>query len=233
MALSQSLFCALLATASRIGLGHMGASVSLKTMRKPFLIGHRVPPESSSGKCQMRLYPHLISAFMIGLVSGSIGSIAFMAHQAKQPDIQSGSDIFSIVDDEVMSVSFKTDTTTVIAQRSKQADRFAVQATFTDGRHPQQCLSSPNLAGQLPLITSAHAKRSLSLEKLEEGFPTRLGMLAIQSNMINDESASVEVWANAKGTLLAIRYFNQGIEVTNHIDAFRVLSNGCTSLGTK
>lgn len=181
----------------------------------------------------MRLNPHLIGMFLVGLVSGSVVSMTFMSQHAKQPDIQPGSEIFSIVDDEVMSVSFKTDTTTVIAQRSKQADRFAVQATFADGSPPQQCLSSPNLAGQLPLITSAHAKRSLPLEKLEEEFPTRLGMLAIQSNMINDESASVEVRANAKGTLLAIRYFNQGIEVTNNIDAFKALSNGCTSLATR
>jgi hypothetical protein len=58
-------------------------------------------------------------------------------------------------------------------------------------------------------------------------------MLAIQSNMINDDSPPVEVRANTKGTLLAIRYYDQGIEVTNHIDAFKALANGCRSLATK
>ena len=181
----------------------------------------------------MRLSTHLISAFVVGLASGIVGSMFLMEQQSKQTDIQSGSEIYSVNNDDVMSISFKTDATTVVAQRSKQADRFAVQATFSDGTHPQQCLSSANLAGQLPLITSAHAKRSMSLKKLEEEFPTRLGMLAIQSNMINDDSPPVEVRANTKGTLLAIRYYDQGIEVTNHIDAFKALANGCRSLATK
>ena len=181
----------------------------------------------------MRLNTHLISAFVIGLASGIVGSMLLMEQQSRQTEIQSGSEIYSVADDEVMSVFFKTDATTVVAQRSKQADRFAVQTTFSDGTHPQQCLSSANLAGQLPLITSAHAKRSMSLEKLKEEFPTRLGMLEIQSNMINDDSPPIEILANAKGTLLAIRYYDHGIEVTNHIDAFKALANGCRSLATK
>lgn len=68
--------------------------------------------------------------FLVGLLSGTglshLNNKGLLTPHA-EPQIVPGTDIFSVLDEEIMSLNYRTAALALTAQRSKPADRFAVQ----------------------------------------------------------------------------------------------------------
>ena len=98
--------------------------------------------------------------------------------------IAPGGEAFSVLQEEVMSITFSTSEYKLTAQRATPGAPFAVQSTFADGRNSQRCQSSPDLAGQLARLTTFTVKRQIAPERLAAEFPTPLGNLDIQDRIL-------------------------------------------------
>ena len=168
--------------------------------------------------------------FLAGLLSGAglthLRNNELVSPHADQ-QITPGTDIFSVLDAEIMSLTYRTEALTLTAQRTKSADRFAVQVTFADGRNPRQCLASPDLAGQLASFSIITAKRQVQAQQVEKEFPKRLGTLEIRDRMVAETTPSMEFRTTADRKAVAILYDGYAAEISTQIDAFAKLEAGC------
>lgn len=132
---------------------------------------------------RIRRWAVWLAVFLIGPLAGA--GIATVVRNAGEPvqaagKIEPGSEVFSIAADEILSLSYGTDELTLIVQRTKQTDRFAVQVTYADGRPAQQCIASPDLARQLASFTLLVAKRQVPMGRLAADYPKRSGVVEIK-----------------------------------------------------
>jgi len=175
----------------------------------------------------MRYFP-IISSFTVGLACGIFGSTLVAQHPAGSTKIESQTEAVSILEDEVMSIVFRTDKMTFSAQRSKPAASFAVQVTYTDERPAQQCQVSSNLAGQLTTYSTITTKRQLqSQQQAEKDFPIQLGTLELRDLMEDEPTTAIRLRASSDRKTMAALYGNVAIEVSNPESAFANLEKGC------
>lgn len=174
--------------------------------------------------------------FVVGLFSG-VGFTQLGKNDlvAASPDreIVAGTEIISILDDEVMSLNYRTNALTLTAQRSKPADRFAVQVTFANGRKPQQCLVSPDLAGLLPTFSNIVAKRQIQSQRFEAEFPQILGTLEIKDRIVAEAPPAMVFRTTEKRSAIAASYDGYAAEVGTSINAFVKLEGGCEALAQR
>ncbi|UEP49439.1 MULTISPECIES: hypothetical protein [Burkholderia] len=100
--------------------------------------------------------------------------------------IDPGTDLLSVLPDEVMSLTYTTAALTLTAQRSQPAARFAVQVTYADGRAPRQCVASPDLAAHLESLSTIVAQRQVDLADVAREFPRQIGRLDIRGRIASE-----------------------------------------------
>ena len=171
--------------------------------------------------------------FFAGLLAGASLAhfgIKGLASSYDNKKIEQNTDIISILDEEIMSLTYRTGALTLTAQRSRPADRFAVQVTFSNGRTPQQCMSSPDLAGQLAGFSTITAKRRVQAGQVKTEFPIQLGTLEIKDRMVGEVLPSMALRTNANRTAVAVSYDGNVAEISTRINAFTKLEAGCDTL---
>lgn len=171
--------------------------------------------------------------FFAGLLAGASLThfgIKGLASSSDNKKIVQDTDIISILDAEIMSLTYRTAALTLTAQRSRPAERFAVQVTFTNGRTPQQCMSSPDFAGQLSSFSTITAKRWVQAGQAKTEFPIQLGTLEIKDRMLTEALPPMTFHANANRTAVAVSYDGNVAEISTRINAFTKLEAGCDAL---
>jgi hypothetical protein len=171
--------------------------------------------------------------FLAGVLAG-VSLTRFGGRTLGSPDagqqIDPGSETFSILDEEVMSLTYTTAALRLTAQRSKPADRFAVQVTFSDGRKPQQCFASPDLAGQLSNFSAITAKREVQPHQVELEFPVQMGKLELRDRILTEVPPAMDFRSTRDRTAVAVTYNGQTTEASVPIGAFSKLEAGCEAL---
>ncbi|KVM59053.1 hypothetical protein WJ58_09565 [Burkholderia ubonensis] len=118
--------------------------------------------------------------------------------------IDPGTDLFSVLPDEVMSLTYTTAALTLTAQRSQPAARFAVQVTYADGRAPRQCVASADLAAHLESLSTIVAQRQVDLADLAREFPRQVGRLDIRDRIASEPPPSLVFLAAADSDAVAV-----------------------------
>ncbi len=173
-------------------------------------------------------YLAVVCAFAAGLACGVLGTVIVARHPTDVASVEPGSEVISILEEEVMSVAFRTDKMTFTAQRSKPGASFAVQITYANRRPVQQCQASSDLAGQLAVYSTIKAKRQLaSQQQAERDFPVQLGTLELLDRMKDEPSTVIRLRASSDRKALAALYENVAVEVTSPGSAFTSLEDGC------
>lgn len=149
------------------------------------------------------------------------------------PKIAADSELISLLSEEVMSLTYRTEALTLTAQRSKPADRFAVQVTYADGRKPEQCLASPDLAGLLADFANITAKRQIPLARFAAEFPQQLGSLEIADRIVGEALPSMVFRTTADRTAVALSSDGYAAEVGTSINSFARLEGGCQALAAR
>ncbi|MBS1159587.1 MAG: putative lipoprotein transrane [Proteobacteria bacterium] len=171
--------------------------------------------------------------FLGGLFFGA-GLSQFVSHDqvtaSPEQKIAADTQIISLLGEEVMSLTYHTEALTLTAQRSKPADPFAVQITFADGRKPQQCLTSPDLAGLLGDFSTITAKRQIQSPRFEAEFPQPLGTLEIRDRIVAEAPPAMLFRTTANRQAVALSYDGYTAEVRTSIDGFVKLEGGCEAL---
>jgi hypothetical protein len=181
----------------------------------------------------IRRYGGFGLVFLGGMLTGAgvshLGKDAPGAPRVHQP-VAPGSTMFSVLDDEVMSLTYSTASSTLTAQRSKPGAPLAVQITYADGRMAQQCLASPGLAGQLAHFSTLTANRQLSAQQVEADFPALLGTIEIRDRILAEPPAPMAFRANRDRTAVGVAYQGHAAEVKVPAAAFAALDAGCAAL---
>jgi hypothetical protein len=173
----------------------------------------------------------LISTFAAGLACGVLGFMLIAQQPTGLATVEPGTEVVSILEEEVMSVVFRTDKMTFTAQRSKPGASFAMQITYADGRPAQQCQVSSNLAGQLGAYSTIKAKHQFaSQQQAERDFPVQLGTLELRDRMKDEPSTVIRLRTSSDRNALAALYENVAVEVTTPGNAFASLEDGCRLL---
>ncbi|PKO33720.1 MAG: hypothetical protein CVU34_12295 [Betaproteobacteria bacterium HGW-Betaproteobacteria-7] len=147
--------------------------------------------------------------------------------------IAADSEIISILSDEVMTLTYRTEALTLTAQRSKPADQFAVQITFADGRKPRQCLASPDLGGLLTSLSTFTAKGQIQVPQFDAEFPRMLGTLEIRDRIDTAPPPAMVFRTTADKMAVALSYDGHAAEVGTSIDEFAKLEGGCETLAQR
>ncbi|MET0856960.1 MAG: hypothetical protein ABWY27_09445 [Telluria sp.] len=145
--------------------------------------------------------------------------------------IAPGTEAFSVMQEEVMSMTFSTSTYRLTAQRATPGAPFVVHITFADGRNPQHCQASPDLAGQLEQLTVFTVKRQIASGRLEVEFPTPIGSLDIQDRILPETSNTLAFRASNDRRAVALAYDGYAVEVGTPATAFAKFNAGCKALG--
>lgn len=176
----------------------------------------------------------VISAFAAGLACGTLGFKLVAQQPPGLANVAPGTEVVSVLEEEVMSVVFRTDKMTFTAQRSKPKVSFAVQITYADGRPAQQCQASSNLAGHLGAYSTIKAKHQLaSQQQAERDFPIQLGTLELRDRMKDEPSTVIRLRASSDRKALAALDENVAVEVANLGSTFAALEDGCRLLGDR
>ncbi|WP_275906198.1 hypothetical protein [Burkholderia semiarida] len=142
-------------------------------------------------------------AMLIGLLAG-FGWRSVADWTDSPIRIDPGTDLLSVLPDEVMSLTYTTAALTLTAQRSQPAARFAVQVTYADGRAPRQCVASADLAAHLESFSTIVAQRQLDPADLARGFPQQIGRLDIRDRIASEPPPPVVFLAAADSDAVAI-----------------------------
>lgn len=166
-------------------------------------------------------------ALLVGcLIGAGVAHWAFSASHPTSHVIDPGTDALSILDEEIMSITYATHRLTVTAQRTKPADRFAVQVTFSDGSPARQCTASPMLNGLLPGMATLTAKRQIPLDQVAVAFPKPLGKLEFRNRETVEFISPVEFRTTATNSSVLAVFSEIAFEVAVPID-FQKLEGLC------
>lgn len=174
--------------------------------------------------------------FLSGLFFGAgLSQFATNEQVTASPEqkIAADTQIISILGEEVMLLTYRSEALTLTAQRSKAADPFAVQITFADGRKPQQCLTSPDLAGLLADFSTTTAKRQIQSPRFEVEFPHLLGTLEIRDRIVAEAPPAMIFRTTADRQAVALSYDGYAAEVATSTNSFAKLEGGCDALAQR
>ena len=155
--------------------------------------------------------------------------------------IEDGSELFAVVENEIMLLNYRTPLLMVTAQRSVPAARFMVTVTYADGRAPQQCSASSDLAGQLRHFSaiSAQVSDQIAAKMSDQGhkvrrgeadFPIRLGILEVRDRITTDSISLMQFHAAADHTALALAMDGVFTEIRTPYEAIQHLEEGCARM---
>lgn len=179
----------------------------------------------------MKRYRAVGLIILMAILTGT--ALIYLRGAAGTPQvIAPGTEAFSVLQDELMSLTFSTSGYTLTAQRSTPGAPFAVQITFADGRNSQQCQASPDLAGQLESLTIFTVKRQIAPQRLEVDFPTPLGLLDIRDRILPETPTALAFRASKDRNAVALAYEGDSVEVSTPATAFAKFDGGCKALRT-
>ncbi|KAB2917124.1 MAG: hypothetical protein F9K30_18365 [Dechloromonas sp.] len=171
--------------------------------------------------------------FLCGLLSGvtlsQFGKDA-LDTAATEREITADTEILSILSEEVMLLTYRTEALTLTAQRAKPAEPFALQITFADGRKPRQCLTSADLGGLLAMLSTLTAKRQIQASQFEAEFPRMLGTLEIRDRIASAPLPVMVFRTTADRKAIATSNDGYAAELGMSIDTFAKLEGGCETL---
>lgn len=181
----------------------------------------------SASNTRQRAVP--IATFVFGLALGA-GLTLWLTRQgsvfrAEEPS--PGQEIFGVVDEEVLSLTYSTERLTFTAQRSRPNDRFAVQLTYADGKAAQQCLASPALEGHLPALTKLVVKRVVPMDQVAAQHPIRLGTLQLKDSVVSEPISAMEFRSAPDGRWAAVSYGGSFFETTIPVATLAALESVC------
>ena len=171
--------------------------------------------------------------FLVGLLAGVALDQLVKGGQPvddRQGQISPGSEILSILGDEVMFLGYRSASLTLTAQRARPGDRFALQVSHADGGPAEQCLVSPDLAGLLPAFSTLVAGREIEAARLTSEFPQKLGSLEIRDRIDNEPPPPMNFFTSAGRTAVALAGDGYRVEVAIPVAAFDKLAGGCKTL---
>lgn len=173
-----------------------------------------------------------LGGLLAGTGFGQFGNDASVAAPASRT-IAADSEIVSILDDEVMSLSYRTAALDLVAQRSSPGGLFALQVTFADGRKPQQCLASPDLGGLLPSFSTITVQRQIEAQSFAVEFPQLLGSLEIRDRIIGESPPLMVFRTTSDRTAVAASFDAYAAELALSISDFVKLEGGCNTLAER
>ena len=193
--------------------------------------------ESVMNSLTLKSYARALIYLLAGLLVGIVLTYSLCNRKSASPHakyaVEPGTEVFSVLGEEVMSLTYNTPKLTLTAQRTKAADRFAVQVTFADGRPPQQCLASPDLAGLLASFSTLIVKRQVRLELIATEFPKPLGTIEIRDRIDGERMSPMEFRSTSDKKTIAVSYDGQAFEVGTPLEAFTKLEAGCAVLAQR
>ncbi|WP_232434263.1 hypothetical protein [Burkholderia ubonensis] len=142
-------------------------------------------------------------AMLVGLLAG-FGWRSLADWTDSPIRIDPGTDLLSVLPDEVMALTYTTAALTVTAQRSQPAARFAVQVTYADGRAPRQCVASADLAAHLETFSTIVAQRQVDLADLAREFPRQIGRLDMRGPIASEPPPSLVFLAAEDSDAVAV-----------------------------
>jgi hypothetical protein len=109
-------------------------------------------------------------------------------------DATTGGPLLNLASSEVRLLTFTTPTSSLTAQRSMPAARFAVQITYSDNRVPVHCVVSADLAGVLASLEAARVKKPISRRQLNDKHAVALGYLEARDAVITEPMLPWSLW---------------------------------------
>jgi hypothetical protein len=166
--------------------------------------------------------------FGVGLFAAGLAAHAALTPSPARPQapIRAGATLAGFMPDDVMSLTWVTSWGMTTAQRSVTSAAFQMLSTFADGRPPQHCTASPDMAGRLAELSVVTARRELSPAQRERQFPALLGVMEIRDAAIS-ESGPVLVFTNRDRTAVAAVRDGRAAEVTLPAAELRWLETAC------
>jgi hypothetical protein len=152
---------------------------------------------------------------------------------ARSAQIRPGSTAFAAAPDGIRRVTYQTSALKLSAQRADGKDAFAIRTEYSDGRPPQQCSTSANLAGILPKLVEITAKRELTQRQVEADFPVMVGTLMLEDQIANEPIAPFDVHMRLDRSAVALVYSGTAIEANIRPEVFDRLAAGCAGLGVR
>jgi hypothetical protein len=146
--------------------------------------------------------------------------------------IRPGSAAFSVADDGIRRITYRTGAMTLTARRAA-AGGFDVEVRYGDGREAQRCTSSPDLAGMLPGLAEITAKRELTPEQAAAEFPVPVGVLELEDQIAAEPIPPFTVRGSSARSSIALVYGDTAFEAALPPETFARLESGCSALGGK
>ena len=160
------------------------------------------------------------------------GSVLFgQPALAQDVKLKPGDEFVSMISEAVMSVDFRSDAITFVAQRSRTEADFAVQVTFADGRPPQQCLAAPDLAGKLEGLSTLIVKRQIKQEQVDKDYPEFVGLLSVRS--FRGLGGEYTIQTDSGGETVVALHEGLAAELVLRGADFAIFAKGCAFFGKK
>ncbi|MEW5787222.1 MAG: hypothetical protein AB1899_05145 [Pseudomonadota bacterium] len=147
------------------------------------------------------------------------------------PNIQAGMELFSVLPDEILSVTFRNEELQLTARRADPGQAFAVRVEYQDGRPPVQCTFNADLNGQLNALARIMAKGAMTEDVYLKTFTTRLGSVELGDRMVAEPPSRQEYRATPDLGRVAVALDGTVAETATPPQVFLKLAAGCPSGG--
>lgn len=104
-----------------------------------------------------------------------------------------------------------------------------MQVTFSDGRKPQHCISTANLNGLLPLLSSIRAKRQIKSERFKIDYTLALAKIEMRDSNIVESMSPWYYRSKPDHSAIALEHEAYTVEVDTKISLFDKLNAGCAA----
>lgn len=171
-----------------------------------------------------------VAAFAL-VATGVVASLALprlgSAGAPKMANEPAETEVFSVLQDEVVSLAYRTSTSTVTATRAAPGGHFAVRITFIDGRRPKQCDAPPDLKGLLGVLSVLTATRAVPPGQFDARFPKPLGTLSIRDRIGSESPVMISFRATPDLASVAASLEQRSFEVKTPAGALARLELIC------
>lgn len=174
----------------------------------------------------------VVSAFLAGLALGACALYLALDPQKwriSEPTIELGT-VSEVLEEAILTFTYSKADMTLTAQRTKPGEGFAVQVTFADGRSTQQCLATPDLAGQLTHFSTLTATRQVPVKQFASEFPIQLATIEIRDGMNGEIQPPIEFRSTKDKKSVAAALSGLVFETATPFAAFVAMEAGCQRL---
>lgn len=163
----------------------------------------------------------------------AVAGVVTIASKQGQVQIDPGTEVLSVADDGIRTLSYRTDTMTLTARRSANMGPFVIDVVYGDGQAAQHCESSRDLGGVLSGLVKIVATRQLTQQQAMAEFPVQLGTLVLEDQIPSEPIEPIIVRTSVDRSKVAVLLKDAAIETTAAPATFAKLAGGCASLAAK